>query len=266
MNGVIYTPEEVISEFTLALLEDSGYYKAKYYTGGLMQFGKNKGCDFLNKKCVNEGKVAPKYSNEFFDNIVNFRGNYDTSCSADRISRAYHIFYIFKKGIPSYYQYFTDKTQGGWEAADYCPVSVEDANGEAKNIYYVGHCSERGSGEYGSHIPYKNPYNSYNYYKSSSIKDILGEKHSENSFCVLSSLISKNINNYNHYSSTIRAVCYQMYCSEKSLTIRINNDFIVCPRAGGKINAINYDGYLSCPDYNLICSGTVQCNDMFDCV
>ena len=30
MNGVIYTEEQVISEFTLALLEDSGYYKANY--------------------------------------------------------------------------------------------------------------------------------------------------------------------------------------------------------------------------------------------
>ena len=53
MNGVVYEEETVISEFTLALLEDLGYYKANYYTGGLMQFGKNKGCDFLNLKCVN---------------------------------------------------------------------------------------------------------------------------------------------------------------------------------------------------------------------
>ena len=82
----------------------------------------------------------------------------------------------------------------------------------------------------------------------------------------MSSLIPNNIDNYNIYTDTIRAVCYQMYCSERSLTIQINNDFIVCPRAGGKINAINYDGYLSCPDYNLICAGTVLCNDMFDCV
>ena len=32
MNGVIYTNEQVISEFTLALLEDTGFYKANYYT------------------------------------------------------------------------------------------------------------------------------------------------------------------------------------------------------------------------------------------
>ena len=32
-----YEPEQVLSEFTLAFLEDLGYYKANYYTGGLMQ-------------------------------------------------------------------------------------------------------------------------------------------------------------------------------------------------------------------------------------
>ena len=33
MTSSSYTPEQVISEFTLALLEDSGWYKANYYTG-----------------------------------------------------------------------------------------------------------------------------------------------------------------------------------------------------------------------------------------
>ena len=45
-------PEEVISEFTLALLEDLGFYKANYYTGGLMRYGKNKGCDFVKKNVL----------------------------------------------------------------------------------------------------------------------------------------------------------------------------------------------------------------------
>ena len=66
MNGYAFTAEIVISELTLALLEDSGYYKAKYYTGGLMQYGKNKECNFLNKKCIDEGNLNPKYTNEFF--------------------------------------------------------------------------------------------------------------------------------------------------------------------------------------------------------
>ena len=54
MNGVIYTNEQVISEFTLALLEDTGFYKANYYTGGLMRYGKHKGCSFVKKVALIE--------------------------------------------------------------------------------------------------------------------------------------------------------------------------------------------------------------------
>ena len=105
MNGVIYTADQVISEFTLALLEDSGYYKANYYTGGLMQYGKNKGCDFVYQKCVNEGKINPKFSNEFFDDIDGEYTVYDPSCSSSRQSRAYHVFYIYQE-LRQEYRYF----------------------------------------------------------------------------------------------------------------------------------------------------------------
>lgn len=33
------TEDQAISEITLAFLEDSGYYKVNYYTGGLMRYG-----------------------------------------------------------------------------------------------------------------------------------------------------------------------------------------------------------------------------------
>ena len=261
MNAIIYTEDQVISEFTLALLEDSGYYKANYYTGGLMQFGRNKGCDFLNSKCIINGNINPKFSNEFFDKINNDYSYVDTSCSSGRQSRSYHLFYIYPS-IPKEYQYFNSISYGGWDGADYCPVSLSIDNEE----YYVGHCSEKGSGKYGTSIPYKDQKNNIITYESGNLKSITGELRSSNSFCALSTLISKTINNFRLYSNTLRAVCYQMHCSDKSLTIQINNNFIVCPRSGGKINAVNFDGYILCPDYNLICSGTVLCNDMFDCV
>ena len=44
--------------------EDTGYYKANYYTGGLMRYGKGKGCDFINNRCVNSSNDI----NEFFEN------------------------------------------------------------------------------------------------------------------------------------------------------------------------------------------------------
>ena len=261
MNGIIYTEEQVISEFTLALLEDTGYYKANYYTGGLMRYGKNKGCDFIKKECVDSSlQINPYFENEFFDSIYSDYG-IDNSCSSGRQSRTYNSFWIRE----SYYgnpNYFLNESIGGWPSADFCPVP-EITYEEKLNNTYIGHCSNRGSGEYGAYIK-NNKDSSYN--TSAQMKLITGEINSDHSFCYLSSLISKEKNNNYNYSNTVRAVCFETFCSSKSLTVKIDNDYIVCPREGGKIEIKDYDGYLLCPDYNLICSGTVLCNNMFECV
>jgi len=264
MNGVIYTEEQVISEFTLALLEDSGYYKANYYTGGLMQYGRNKGCSFLYSKCLGKFGTDSSFENEFFDTITSV--NYiDPSCSSGRQSRAYHILWKYNN-IPEQYRYFYSPNTGGYQPAEYCPVS-EKWFEEEENFYYVGSCSSKGRGDYGSMIAYKEEgKQNLTFYSSGTLEKITGEIYSDHSFCALSSLVKNNENNYELFSKTVRAVCYEMFCSSRSLTIKIHENYILCPRAGGKINVEGYGGYLLCPDYNLICSGTEICNDMFDCV
>ena len=47
MTSELYYTEQAISEITLASLEDLGYYEINYFTGGLMRFGKNKGCELF---------------------------------------------------------------------------------------------------------------------------------------------------------------------------------------------------------------------------
>ena len=264
MNGNIYTEEQVISEFTLALLEDSGYYKANYYTGGLMQYGRNKGCSFLYSKCLGKYGTDPKFENEFFDTIIS--DNYiDPSCSSGRQSRTYHILWNYEY-IPEQYKYFYNSNIGGYEPAEYCPISEKWLE-EEENIYYVGSCSSKGRGDYGSKIAYKEEgKQNLTFYTSGTLEKITGEIYSDHSFCALSSLVKNKENNYELFSKTVRAVCYEMFCSSRSLTIKIHENYILCPRAGGKINVDGYGGYLLCPDYNLICSGTKMCNDMFDCV
>ena len=263
MNGVIYNEEQVVSEFTLALLEDSGYYKANYYTGGLMRYGKNKGCAFLKDKCINENhEVNTFFENEFFDSIYS-KNKLDPSCSSGRQSRTYNAIMLYSN-IPQNYQYFINSTFGGWASADYCPVPHK-LDQEENDEYYVGHCSSKGSGGYGSKILYESN-NHVIYNKSEELYLITGETYSDHSFCFLSSLTKNDSTIVDYFSKVVRSICYEIFCSPKSLTIKIHDDYIVCPRAGGKIKAEGYKGYFLCPDYNLMCSGTVLCNDMFDCV
>ena len=261
MNGVAYT-EEVISEFSLALLEDTGIYKPYYYTGGLMRYGKNKGCEFVYDKCVNDDyKINNNFENEFFDNIYS-EFAVDASCSSGRISRAYNTLYSFGEPLPMDYQYFKDETVGGWGAADYCPLPGSSLDEEV-DAYYPGICSNTETGIYGSQIFYDDE---DDFYANAELAQITGEVISNQSFCFLSSLYQNDIDEVDKFSKVVRANCYEIFCSEKSLTVQINADYIVCPRSGGKIKVDGYEGYLLCPDYNLMCSGTVICNDMFDCV
>ena len=39
--------ELVVSDISLAIFEDSGWYEVNYYTGGLFKTGKGEGCNFL---------------------------------------------------------------------------------------------------------------------------------------------------------------------------------------------------------------------------
>ena len=275
MNGVVYPEEQVISEFTLALLEDTGYYKANYYTGGLMRYGKNKGCDFIKKRCVDsKHEINPFFGNEFYDSIKS-PDLIDASCSSGRQSRTYHAWWIYNN-LPDYYKYFTNEQYGGFSPADYCPVSKEYYR-ETESSYYTGHCSTKGNGEYGTKIIYHVEENqkinethystvTKRYYYTSKYlqsKSMTGETYSDHSFCYQSSLIKNDIN---FDSSIVRAICYESFCSDLSLTVKINEDYLVCPREGGKIEVEGYKGFFLCPDYNLICSGSVMCNDMFDCI
>ena len=58
-----------------------------------------------------------------------------------------------------------------------------------------------------------------------------------------------------------------MFCSDRTLTIKISEQYITCPRQGGKVKlSREFKGHIFCPDYNLICTGTEMCNDMLDCM
>ena len=265
MGAVIYQEEMVISEFTLAALEDSGWYKVNYYTGGLMRFGKNKGCQFLETLCINTN-----YKTEFDNEFFNYDNNGYPSCSAGRQSRTYSILNIYYMKDMNYQNNFVYHHEnyyyysGSIYTTDYC-FTHGQFNNECTNSYFTGNC-KYGNGNYGHIIYYYN--DSLGDYESNNQNDLLpkelGEKYSNTSFCVMSSLVPNG--KYKMFGSVFHPMCYQMHCSTSFLTIQINDDYIICPREGGNVELEGYDGQIHCPDYNLICTGTILCNDMFDCI
>ena len=94
-------PEQVISDITLALFEDSGWYEVNYYTGGLFRFGKGQGCEFLNTTCLTSGKSNFEW--EFCDKEK------EDICSSNNLNRGFCYIIKYDYELESYYQYFDDK-------------------------------------------------------------------------------------------------------------------------------------------------------------
>ena len=235
MISTDYT-EIVISDITLALFEDLGFYKVNYYTGGLFRFGKNQGCSFLEQKCIQNLKTS--FQNDF----CLITG--ESFCGSSHISRGICAIVPYEDELEEKYQYFGDSHLGGaFSSANYCPVSY-DFNNEDYYFYYSANCK-------------------YGYLKHSSF----GEKIGDNSLCFESSLIPSTSSN----SLTLNknSICYEVECDKfnKEIILKIGSLKIICP--GYRIGLTNPDGFygeIMCPDYNLVCSSEIQCNDMLDCI
>jgi len=57
----------VWSKFTEALFEDSGWYKALYSYSKPLYWGKDQGCDFINKPCIDPNSKKSAFGDYFCD-------------------------------------------------------------------------------------------------------------------------------------------------------------------------------------------------------
>ena len=258
MTNELYYSDQSISEITLSLLVDLGWYRVNYYTGGLMKFGKKRGCSFIESDCVTSVKVGDDiftkslFPNEFCSRLYEGNSKNFTTCSSGRQSMAFCYNTIYNNQIFDFRRNKLADSSYGFsnrELIENCPFSLSEINYEYTGNYY-------GSCKFGS-----------------AINEFIEQDFSETSFCIHSSLLNKNSEHFDRpdVKYVIRPTCYKMNCSERSLTIHLGNEFFVCPREGGiiKINKdaySNYTGFIFCPDYNLICSATDLCNNLFDCV
>ena len=126
LSGVISPTTNILSHITLALMEDSGWYKANYTQGQASPWGLNAGCDFVTDTCLIPSATTPQipaYSRGYFCNEGSRRGcspalTHKLACSVIDYN------YILPRRIPDeQFQYFTSApTRGGPRQADYCPV------------------------------------------------------------------------------------------------------------------------------------------------
>jgi hypothetical protein len=232
MIGTSYG-EVVISDMTLALFEDSGWYTVNYYTGGLFRYGKNQGCNFLKTKCIQDGST--QFPNEF-----SVKENPATMCLAGRTGKGFSSLTTMKTSIQPEFNYWDNLYKAGFEAADYCPVAwPSEVDG-----YFFGFSCSMGK-----------PANS-----------IYGEIIGLDSSCFVSNLTRKG-----DKLNTEKATCFKVSCDyskmKYTVSIAISSGYSVeCPTEGGKMSVSGLDGEFLCPDFNLICTQSIICNDAIDCI
>jgi len=112
------------SEFTLALLEGTGWYKVNYEYAEPMTYGKNKGCEFLDTKCINTETFEPSFK-EFCSPLTS-KGVYWTRRGfGDCGTKTCKV----KEDLWSEFDYWGNKTGVKDWFADNCPqVQVYDGD------------------------------------------------------------------------------------------------------------------------------------------
>jgi hypothetical protein len=231
--------DTVISDITLALFEDSGFYQIDYNYGGLFKFGKNKGCNFFKKKCIENGKVL--FEEEFCMNTG------IPMCSHSKTFKAECLVYDYSNyniPLPDEYQYFSNPYYGGYDTTDFCPVADFYYNNIINDGYFQTSCSVG----------------------NSNLPEEFGEKIGSKSFCFISSLIPSS----SKYAIVSKAICYKIECDKnsKKIIVHIGGSKVECPSEGGTLNPKGFKGTLNCPKYSDICNFKDNriCNEVFKCL
>ena len=206
MNPQELLLEPVYSDLTLALLEDSGWYLPDYSYGQTIQWGYQRGCNFFNDDCIiNQTAAFPEFcADQTGDNICDFNLFGYGPC-----------YFTQDSGIPSYEQYFSDKSLGGDPLADYCPV-----------VYDLVDCG----GGIGA-----------------AQNSDAGEMFCRQCRCIEGTFSLSGTSNVN------RPSCHQISCGNNTATITIGSYQAVCSTSGEIVNVTGLAGTVTCPDIVMIC-------------
>ncbi|KAF7829702.1 leishmanolysin-like peptidase [Senna tora] len=117
MTGSVDT-RSVVSKMTLALLEDSGWYKANYSMADHLDWGRNQGTEFVTSPC-NLWKGA------YHCNTTQLSG-----CTYNREAEGYCPIVTYSGELPQWARYFPQANKGGQSSlADYCTYFVAYSDG-----------------------------------------------------------------------------------------------------------------------------------------
>ncbi|KAK4308425.1 hypothetical protein Pmani_019873 [Petrolisthes manimaculis] len=251
MTGT-HTQNPAYSRITLALMEDTGWYRANYHMAQPLKWGRHLGCSFAMTSCkdymdeqTRKGQSIHPYCNKVK------RDPLETDCTEDRSSVALCNLIEHKNQLPSHYQNFIAIPHvshhrvgfygGSVALADYCPY-IQEFTWRSHHVVIRGsHC------QYPDNNPEKE-------------KNFALESYTEESKCFhqereWTERTCQHLRQWQHWGSG----CYQYMCVDGRLHIIVANHTYTCYRANQAINiSIFHNGWLHegaivCPPCEEIC-------------
>ncbi|CAD7091076.1 unnamed protein product [Hermetia illucens] len=147
MTGT-HTQNPVFSRITLALMEDSGWYKANYSMAAPLTWGKGLGCAFVMRSCkdwIQSNSARGRSIHPFCSKVK--RDPLQTECTVDRSSVALCNLIRHETELPREYQYFDSINNvpegeegfygGSVSFADHCPY-IQVFTWRSKNVVVRG--------------------------------------------------------------------------------------------------------------------------------
>jgi len=282
--------ENLISEITLALFEDSGWYKIEYDKANMFHWGKNKGCDFFSKNCVKSSTILNSLTRVFEKNtlqgekflkklriiettkeagklsftsiIMNVETNYkkeyceklnQPTCSTHNMFRGYCGARLFNAILPKHEQNFSNARIGGFDNfVNRCPIVVEN---KFSQKFYGGSC------RYGSKedlLPYEKVCKNCGCFVSSLNKNQMQNK-TDTEGMTNEESTSFDLNLYsNPIELNSRAACIEFQCKEGEIYVKIDEQKYKCP-SEEDLTIKGYNGKIKCPNKNVMCDQKYLC-------
>eukprot|EP00118_Oscarella_pearsei_P007970 m.40098 g.40098 ORF g.40098 m.40098 type:complete len:2143 (+) comp32899_c1_seq1:130-6558(+) len=233
----------VISNITLAVLEDSGWYSVDYSFGQKLTWGKGLGCRFATSSCLGYINSQQKSKQPISPFCKTRPSASVVTCNVDRSAMAQCNMKDYPNALPSEFQYFTgsggfsNRTGGGDAEADYCP-------------YY-------------QNFPVNSKQGSSCYVESNAPGDNVAlEDYGVNTKCLNHGRHwSKKAGTLTTKRSLTGAGCYQISCALQQLRIWVGGAWYTCSAAGQEIlisktiSGVRHSGSIVCPRFDEVCQG-----------
>ncbi|XP_023292696.2 leishmanolysin-like peptidase [Lucilia cuprina] len=252
MTGT-HTQSPVFSRITLALMEDSGWYRANYSMASPLSWGRGLGCNFVMRSCkdwIQLNNAKGRSIHPFCSKVK--QDPLQTECTDDRNSVALCNLIRHEYRLPEQYQNFDSINNikdgdevfygGSVSLADHCPY-IQEFTWRNNNITIRGsHC----------HFVENNPKPSKNYALESYGQ---GSKCFDHGDAMWEERTCHHTREWQHWGSG----CYKYNCSDGRLHIQVANYTYTCYFPGQRLSiSISANGWLHrgaliCPSCEELC-------------